>query len=91
MTNKALNPISDKSLNDAINGIVSVSEWWFDEASKVSMMPDKRIENALLKLQGLGKTSYNAEPELRSRWIWALRLEQMKRADEARASFEKAV
>jgi len=50
------------------------------------MMADKHLENALIKLQGLGKEPYEGEPELRTRWISVLRLEQIKRASEARAT-----
>ena len=63
-----------------------ISDLWWDERTKVSMMADKHLENALIKLQGLGKEPYEGEPELRTRWISVLRLEQIKRASEARAT-----
>ena len=77
---RVLNQIPEEPIED-------ISQLWWDERTKVGMMDDKHLQNALLKLQGLSlKGSYIGEPELRSKWIEVLRKEQLKREHMRRAA-----
>lgn len=76
--NSELSPVPDQ--------YTDTSSLWWDERTKVSMMADKHIENALVKLQGLGKTQYDSPAELRRAWIEILVTERAKRAREKRAT-----
>jgi len=63
-----------------------IGELWWDERTKVSMMVNRHLENAMLKLQGLGKTKYDAEDGLRRKWLYILATERDRRGRERHAT-----
>lgn len=63
-----------------------LGDLWWDERTKISMMADKHIENAINKLMGLGKTKYDMPDELRRRWVSILSMVRAQRLRESRAT-----
>jgi len=55
---------------------------WWDGRTRVNMMVDRHLENAMLKLQGLGKSRYDAPDELRRQWLSILSTEFARRRRE---------
>lgn len=79
-----------KSLNTLPDSIPEeIWNIWWDERTKVGMMNDKHLENALLKLQGLGKEEYDAPDELRRQWLTILVKEKSRRAEMRKATLVK--
>lgn len=66
--------------------VEKVSDIWWDERTKVGMMDDKHLANAINKLQGYAKEQYEGSDELKAKWIYILRLEQEKRVDMRKAN-----
>lgn len=62
---------------------------WWDERTKVGMMNDKHLANAINKLQGNSVEQYEGSDGLKSKWIYALKLEQIRREDSRKNSFNK--
>lgn len=59
---------------------------WWDGRTRVNMMADRHLENAMLKLQGLGKSRYDAPDELRRQWLYILSTEFARRKSERHAT-----
>lgn len=85
MAEHKLYPISDASLKDAQDGVIDISQIWWDGRLKVGMMADKHLDNALNKLMGLGLSEYE-DKELTNRWIQILSMEKLKRLRLRKAS-----
>lgn len=79
MPERELNKLTDEQIEDIASGKINPSTLWWDEATRVDMMADRHLENAINKLKGLGKSTYIGDSDTKKNWIYVPELEQDKR------------
>jgi hypothetical protein len=86
-----LAPLSDGDIGLVKVNVIDVSDLMWQTRDEgfipLKMMPDSHLRNTALMLMGMGYQQYNADDDLKVRWLTAIRMEWEKRIQERKARF----